>query len=300
MEKELSPLVSIITITYNRADLIHRCVESIQKQTYRNYEHIIADGNSSDNTEEVVKGYNDPHIKYIKLIDRGPQIQMKAASDVARGKYITFLDDDDEYLPEKLEKQVNLFETEPQKVGMVYCWMSYYDAKQPDVVIGIHQPTIRGFAGDIAASAPIVCGTPTLMVRREIFNEIGGCYNDSIGYVGSDWELATRICQICDVDYLPESLIKVYVNHGHARLSTDFYDEKAKKGILFHKHFLTEFASVFDRHPEYAKDHYYQLIRCYARLRNRKEAYYWYKKYTELNPGLRSKLSSLKVIIIGH
>ena len=52
-----TPLVSIITNTLNRAALIHRCIESIQKQTYQNYEHIIVDGASDDNTEEVVKSY---------------------------------------------------------------------------------------------------------------------------------------------------------------------------------------------------------------------------------------------------
>ena len=99
------PLVSIITITYNRADLIHRCIESIQKQTYQNYEHIIVDGNSKDNTRDVVLGYKDAHIKYIKLPHNGASYQMKEGSKIAKGKYVTFLDDDDEYLPEKVEKQ---------------------------------------------------------------------------------------------------------------------------------------------------------------------------------------------------
>ena len=57
MDKQ--PLVTILTDTKNRAGLISRCIESIQKQTYQNYEHIIADG-GSDNTEEVVMVYNDP------------------------------------------------------------------------------------------------------------------------------------------------------------------------------------------------------------------------------------------------
>ena len=109
------PLVSIITITYNRCDLIHRCIESIQRQTYHNYEHIIVDGNSIDQTEDIVKSYNDSHIKYIKLNERGPQIQMKAGSLEAKGKYVTFLDDDDEYLPTKIEKQVALFELVEKK-----------------------------------------------------------------------------------------------------------------------------------------------------------------------------------------
>ena len=96
------PKVSILTITYNRADLIHRCIESVQSQTFQDYEHIIADGGSSDNTEEVVLSYNDPHIKYIKLQNKGPEFQMREAFKLSTGQYITFLDDDDEYLPDKL------------------------------------------------------------------------------------------------------------------------------------------------------------------------------------------------------
>ena len=292
-----NPLVSIITNTYNRADLIHRCIESIQKQTYRNYEHIIVDGCSTDNTEEVVKNYHDDHIKYIKLDRRGPQIQMRAGADAATGKYVTFLDDDDEYLPEKIEKQVSFFETRPKKVGMIYCWMSYYN--DLNKVINIHKTEIRGNAADIAPSAPLVCGTPTLMIRREIFEGVGGCYNDSIGFVGSDWELATRICQICEVDYIPESLVKVYVNHGHPRLTTDFYKDKAKRGILFAQHFLKEFSGAFDRHPEYAKIHYYTLARCYSKLKQRKEAIDYLKKYFKSRPELIPSIKAIIGVVIG-
>ena len=134
------PLVSIITITLNRCDLIHKCIESIQKQTYKNYEHIIVDGNSEDNTEAVVKAYNDPHIKYIKLSTRGPEVQMLAGSNMASGKYVTFLDDDDEYLPTKIEKQVELFEKEPAEVGLVYCWMTYYDTANNNQPYFTHNP----------------------------------------------------------------------------------------------------------------------------------------------------------------
>lgn len=62
-----NPLVSIITVTRNRASLISRCIESVQKQNYSNYEHIILDGNSEDNTQDVVFAYNDPKIKYKKF-----------------------------------------------------------------------------------------------------------------------------------------------------------------------------------------------------------------------------------------
>ncbi|MEG0012310.1 MAG: glycosyltransferase family 2 protein, partial [Muribaculaceae bacterium] len=106
----MSALISIITITRNRASLIHRCIESIQKQTYRHYEHLIIDGNSEDNTEAVVNAYavSDSHIKYIKLDKNHPIPQTYLiAYKACKGDYITSLDDDDEYYPNKIEQQLH-------------------------------------------------------------------------------------------------------------------------------------------------------------------------------------------------
>lgn len=291
-------LISIITITYNRANIIHKCIESIQKQTYTNYEHIIVDGASTDNTEGVVKSYNDPHIKYIKLSERGPEIQMKTGTSIAQGKYITFLDDDDEYLPEKLAKQVALFETLPQEYGIVYCWMTYYDIKHPDTPIRIHKTELRGDVSEIAPSQPLISGTPTMMVRKELVDLEGGGYNDKIGIIGSDWEFMARICQHCKVDYVPESLVKVFVNHNHKRLSTDFYSDKCRKGIIFHNHFLTYFKKTFEKNPQYAKYHYWSLCRYHARLGERGKAYEYYKMLRKLNISIKDSLSLLIGIII--
>lgn len=294
-----APLVSIITITYNRCELIHRCIASIQKQTYTNYEHIIVDGNSTDNTKGVVEAYNDPHIKYIKLNNRGPQVQMKAGSEIAQGKYVTFLDDDDEYVPDKLEKQVNLFEKEPHDVGVVYCWMTYFKNDDPNTPVHIHKTELRGFVGDIAPSAPLISGTPTMMLRRNVFNEYGGTFDDSIGIPMSDWELMARICQKYKVDYVPESLVRVYIDHGHKRLSTDFYQDKARKFIKFHSHFLTRFADVFQRIPQYAIEHYNALSYNHAVLKNRKTALKYWRLYTKISKNSIGSLKLLYHIIMG-
>lgn len=291
------PLVSILTITYNRASLIHRCIESIQKQTYTNYEHIIVDGASTDDTEKVVKGYCDPHIKYIKLAEKGPQVQMKAGSLAAKGKYVTFLDDDDEYLPEKIEKQVRFIEALPEDYGLIYCWMSYFNNDEPDKVIRIHATKLRGYVGETTPVKPLVCGTPTLMIRRNVFEEYGGTFNDSIGIIMSDWELVARITQKYKVDYIPESLVKVYVNHGHARLTTDFYQEKAKKSLYFHQHFLSFFADVFDKNPKSAYYHYHQLCDAYIKLKDKKNAWKYYRKYVTSDFRLRTSLSLLKRLL---
>ena len=292
-----SPLVSIVTITFNRADLIHRCIESIQNQTYQNYEHIIVDGNSSDNTEDVVKSYNDPHIKYIKLNKNGCALQLRAGADVAKGKYITFLDDDDEYLSQKIEKQVTLFESLTEDYGVVYCWMSYYNNDNPDKVIRIHKTELRGDVRDITPSRPLVSGTPTMMIRRSTFERYGGTYNDDIGFIMSDWELMTRICQHCLVDYVPESLVKVYVNHGHARLTTDFYGEKARRAVLFHNHFLTLFSDTFEQHPKSADYHYRSLVEAYLTLGNYHDAWQYYVRLLKIRPSVANALLPIKPII---
>ena len=65
---------------------------------------------------------------------------------------------------------------------------------------------------------------------------------------------------------LPESLIKIYENHNHARLTTNFYSEKLKRDILFRKHFLTKFHEVFERQPSLADEHYFNLCRDYFKL----------------------------------
>lgn len=270
------PLVSIITITYNRCDLIHRCIESIQKQTYQNYEHIIVDGNSTDDTENVVKSYKDPHIRYKKLDTRGPEIQMREGSKMAQGKYVTFLDDDDEYLPEKINKQVQFFESLSEDYGLIYCWMTFYDIGTGRIVYE-HKNTLRGDVADVSLEMPRVCGTPTLMVRKDVFESVGGTFNDSIGFLMSDWEMAARICQITKVDYIPESLVRVYVNHSKERLSKT--NSKARGGIVYHNHFLSYFRVNFERSPQYAKYHYYELAKCYLELGDKKKAWQYIVRF---------------------
>ena len=292
------PRVSILTNTYNRADLIRRCIESIQNQTYTDYEHIIVDGASVDNTEEVVLSYNDPKIKYIKLNCRGPERQMRAGFEASTGEYIAFLDDDDEYLPEKIERQVTFFDTCPTDVGLIYCWMSYYDENDPDECLRVHSPQHRGYIGEIQAAYEPVSGTPTLMVRRDVLAQVGGGYDDSCGYIGSDKELVTSISQITKVDYIPESLVKVYINHTYARLSTNFYSQKIEKDIIYHKHYLKKFKDVFNRHPELAVGHFHEICRAYFKLQMYREGFIYYRKMLRLKPSLIQILKPILGIIL--
>lgn len=278
MDKEHKiPLVTIITNTKNRGNLIPRCIESIQKQTYTNYEHIIADG-GSDNTEDVVNSYNDNHIIYIRVPEGGPVRQTKEAFDISKGDYITFLDDDDEYLAEKIQKQVELMESLPDDYGFIYGSMTFYDNNSKEQLYS-HKATVRG--GDILAAAvskPLVCGTPTFMFRRDVFKSIGGTWITGIGNPMSDWALGCKaLSQGWKVGALEESYLKIYINHGSVRMSESVESkEMYKKNILLHEYFIKEYADVIKENPLSGELHYNNLCRNYMMLGELKRSFVYY------------------------
>lgn len=109
----MNKLVSIITPTYNCGDYIEETIRSVINQTYVNWEMIIVDDVSTDDTEEIVKKYtnSDQRIKYYKLkINSGAAVARTKAIEMANGSYIAFLDSDDLWTRDKLEKQLNFME----------------------------------------------------------------------------------------------------------------------------------------------------------------------------------------------
>lgn len=273
------PLVSIITITRNRGKLIGRCIQSVLNQTYKNIEHIIVDGASDDETDEVVASFIDDRIKYIKLDSNWPIAKtINYGVEQSKGLFVTFLDSDDEYMPTKVEKQLKKMLTLPEEYGMVYCWMTYYD-QQTMKVDHIHNPQLRGDVSKDVVEKPVVSGTPTYFFRREAFLANGGWKEaEEIGIV-SDWEMAARFCQKWKVDFVPESLINVYINHGTVRMSENrYYKRILEKEIMFEKYFLNEFADIFAEKPSKAFPHWYLLSRALMLSGRYSDAWPYYKK----------------------
>lgn len=100
-------LVSIIMPSYNTSDFIGESIDSVMKQTYKNWELIIVDDCSTDNTDEVVARYSDSRIKYLKNDkNSGAAVSRNKALKVAKGEWVAFLDSDDLWEPTKLEKQL--------------------------------------------------------------------------------------------------------------------------------------------------------------------------------------------------
>lgn len=107
----MNDLVSIITPTYNCGKFIGETIESVRAQNYTRWEMIIVDDCSTDNTEEVVASYHDDRIVYIRNdVNSGAAVSRNRALRMARGRWMAFLDSDDLWMPEKLERQIKFME----------------------------------------------------------------------------------------------------------------------------------------------------------------------------------------------
>lgn len=118
---KIDPLVSVIIPTYNRALLIRRAITSVLAQTYPNFEIIVVDNASVDNTAEVVGAIVDPRLKFIRHdLNKGPAASRNTGLINSGGDYITFLDSDDEWLPQKLAAQLDVFKEDREGIGLVF------------------------------------------------------------------------------------------------------------------------------------------------------------------------------------
>jgi len=122
--EENNSLVSIITPSYNSENFISETINSVIAQTYKNWEMIIVDDMSPDNSDKIIEEFikKDERIKLIKLAkNNGPAVARNAAIKEAKGRYIAFLDADDLWIPEKLEKQINFM----NKNNLSFTYSSY-------------------------------------------------------------------------------------------------------------------------------------------------------------------------------
>lgn len=209
--------VSIIIPTYNRAGLLHSAIASVLNQTFHDFEIVVVDDGSEDNTREIVMGFHDKRIKYIRhMINKGEASTRNTGIMNSNAQYIAFLDDDDEWLQEKLRLQVNLFKNSPPGVGGVYSGFVVIDMNDKSI-LGQKIPRKRGnIYHDIFVENCI--GTPsTVIVRKECFERVG-LFDESIAY-GLDYDMWIRISKEFHFEYIEEPLVKYYVHEN--RLSNN-------------------------------------------------------------------------------
>ncbi len=123
------PLISVVIPTYNRAHVVGRAIKSVLAQTLPDFECIVVDDASTDETVPLVEGFRDPRIRLVRLAENGGVSRARNAGiQAARGEWVAFLDSDDEWLPRKLELQLaRLREGGDRRTGVVYCGCYLHD-----------------------------------------------------------------------------------------------------------------------------------------------------------------------------
>lgn len=199
------PKVSIIIPTYNRALLLKKAIESVLKQTFKDYEIIVVDDGSTDNTREIVHSYSLPKIKYIYQENKGRSNARNKALKIAKGQYIAYLDSDDMFLPDKLERQISILEVE-RDVGMVYTSARVFDEDDNELFrqdkLGnkrlYYEATDSGWIyNKVAFYFPQTIILPSVMVRSEIQKKVGDFDENLDRFEDTDmWRRISKECKI--------------------------------------------------------------------------------------------------------
>ncbi|MFH2146033.1 MAG: glycosyltransferase [Candidatus Omnitrophota bacterium] len=251
-EQTANPKVSVILPTYNRARLLSRALESVLNQTYRDFELILIDDASTDETRQVIDRYHDKRIVYVYLESRrGAACARNTGLKLARGVYIAFQDSDDEWFKEKLALQVPVLDGSPAEVGMVYSdYCRQEDGRTKQVILPKEASAIRNllFHGNFI---PIQC-----LVKKECFERIG-FFDEELGRY-QDWDLWLRISSVYQFVGLGQYLFKVYVqNEG---ISQD-----NRKRVAALERILEKNITQFTKRPSALAGQYYLLGRIYRR-----------------------------------
>lgn len=245
-----NPLISIVIPTFNRAQMIPCCLKSALAQTYENIEILVVDDCSTDNTKQVVKTYIDRRIRYIALEKHsGAQVARNTGIKAAKGSYIAFLDSDNEWLSDKLEKQMRLFMQAEQRLAAVYA--GYRETFSNGEYVD-HFPSLRGNIYK-AALRQWIGDTNTIIVKKSSLIN-AGLLNENIRAY-QEWDLYIRLAGQGEFEYVPE-LLAIYHHHGQPTIS--------KNPLLNAFGFL----DVTNAHKEEIINHcgYYTLSRHYLRV----------------------------------
>ena len=209
------PYVSVVIPAYNSASLLGDAVQSVLAQTYRDFEVIVVDDGSTDNTRQVAEGFKQSQIKYLFQPNQGPPAARNAGIRASSGKLIAFLDSDDLWLPSKLEMQVKTLAASP-RAGLAYCDMFLYDMEQ-DAVVGppfllrSKRPPPRGKVFD-ELSFRFFGHPSTVIIRREVFDAIG-LFDERLRYC-DDFDMLFRIASRYEFELVPDPLVEYRFHEG--------------------------------------------------------------------------------------
>ena len=206
------PEVSVVVTCYNYAHYLEGCMQSILAQTYQNFEIILIDDGSTDETPDIAGKFQTvPNFFYVRQQNSGQAGSKNRGIELARGTYVAFLDADDVWHQEKLEKQIALFDQ--PGVGVVYTRARLMDPEGNSREVGPVGPYLQPRAGHVAEWLLFdnFVWFSSSVVRKQCLQELGG-FDESLP-MGIDWDLWLRLSMHWDFAYVNEPLLLYRVGH---------------------------------------------------------------------------------------
>lgn len=214
-----SPTVSVIIPTYQRLETLPRAIDSVLSQSFNDFELIVVDDGSSDGTAEYLKQLQEkePRLRVIQQENHGVSAARNHAIEVANGKWLAFLDSDDEWLAKKLQMQMELAQIRPE-LKIIHgeeIWIRRGRRVNP------HKKH-KKFGGRVFRHCLALCliSPSAVIINKEIFQKIGSFNEDYV--VCEDYDLWLRITAQYDVGFIEEPIIKKYGGHSD-QLSTKYF-----------------------------------------------------------------------------
>ena len=213
------PKVSVVVPTYNRTGFLRAALASALAQTLQDFEIIVVDDASQSDTEKVIRQFEDNRITLIRHeTNQGVSAARNTGVASSKGKYIAFLDDDDEWLPHKLEKQLRVLENNPS-VGVVYTGSFAIDASSRQIVNQL-MPKERGYLFEKLCVQKSIAPTSSFLLRKHCFEKVG--LFDPYLEFGEDFDMWLRISKEFEFEYLEEPLVRFSVADGRCSLSANY------------------------------------------------------------------------------
>jgi len=275
-----SPKVSIILPVHNRSDLMRRAVESVLVQSFTDFELIIVDDASQDDTYDVARSYeSDPRVRVFRADrNRGPSGARNVGIDEAKGTYIAFQDSDDRWLPDKLARQVERLDAEPD-ADVCYCGAVYVSREL------CYQIPIAGRAerleGDL--SREILKSNPTtpqtLLIRREILEQTG-LFDEALK-INVDWDLAIRLAQVSSFVFVDDPLVMIY-------RTPDSVSSNRLRDAYCREQLLAKYAHLYGRDADALSLQHYIAASYFRRFGHNREATRHFRQSFQAMPRFKS------------
>jgi glycosyltransferase involved in cell wall biosynthesis len=210
------PFFSIIIPTYNRADLLPKAINSVIAQSYTDWELIIVDDGSKDNTREVVAAYKDPRVKYIYQNNAERSAARNNGIANATATYLCFLDSDDYYLPERLSR---LYSALQQKNFPIAAFYTGLQVLQGEKLLQREEQIKSNNIFDHLALSTI--HSQQVCIHNSILKQFN--YNKAF-HIGEDMELWLRIADKYPFEYMPGQYTIVVVDHDNRSVNVKRYN----------------------------------------------------------------------------